>query len=428
MNLLQNHILKRKAGIIHLSVFHLIKFEIIFILFERILIQLGLPHSIIYVVDISNIILLFFILQRKAWKQFSWLVLIYLLINILSFCSAIINYRIWNGNLLFTLIEIRNIVRFPIFFIACVAFLDESNYKNIYKIITIFFFINIPIIIYQYFTFHPPGVWTRGDMLNGLFGTDVGGNTFLNILMLIIVVYLLTGWAEGRISIKFFLMSAIASLLVAALIELKAFFLEFLFLYTWYLIKKRKTVKEIEINVITIVLILFVSYFSLQIMYKEYPWFRETMTLSGLIKFISSDGGYTGSGDLSRFTGVLTIAVDIFKKNPLTILFGIGVGNGSAFTLGEQSTRFYSLYQRTHYNWFSGTFTFVQNGAIGLLLYIFTFIYLALKKRRNNIFRLNSQIICMLAIFLVFYGEALKTDAGYLVYFAIASGFVKTYK
>ena len=32
--------------------------------------------------------------------------------------------------------------------------------------------------------------------------------------------------------------------------------------------------------------------------------------------------------------------------------------------------------------------------------------------------------MCMVAAFLVFYGEALRTDAGYFVYFALASGFV----
>lgn len=69
---------------------------------------------------------------------------------------------------------------------------------------------------------------------------------------------------------------------------------------------------------------------------------------------------------------------------------------------------------------------FVQGGMFGLITYLFTFVYLFFKRKRCKQFELNTQIICILAVFLVFYGEALRTDAGYFVYFALASGFVKS--
>lgn len=162
-------------------------------------------------------------------------------------------------------------------------------------------------------------------------------------------------------------------------------------------------------------------------MYKEYPWFKGSMSLSGLVKQLSGNG-YTGDGDLNRFTGVFTVASKIFEGEIGQILFGIGAGNASQTMILGSRTVFFDFYERTHYNWFSATYMFVQGGIFGLLTYLFTFMYLFFKRRRCKQFELNTQIMCILAVFLVFYGEALRTDAGYFVYFALASGFVNVGK
>ena len=91
------------------------------------------------------------------------------------------------------------------------------------------------MIFYEYLTFHPVGIWTRGDYLNGFFGMSVGGNTFVNVSLLVVVSYLLSSWSKGIVSTKLFAISLVISLMISALIELKAFFLEFIILYIWYL-------------------------------------------------------------------------------------------------------------------------------------------------------------------------------------------------
>lgn len=413
---------------VSLNASNIIEIELVFVLFERLFIQLGLSESIIYILDAINVILFIMTLHRTVWKKYTKLLLLYLTLVILSLIIALVNYSIWKGNLLFTIAEARNILRFFVFFIACVTFLTEESCKRIYRLLILFFFANIPVIIYQYITFHPAGVWTRGDYLNGLFGTTVGGNTFVNAILLVVVTYMLVQWSNGEISSKLFIPAVLLSLVVSGLMELKAFFIEFALLYGWYLVKKKKSRKERNINIIVILLIIIITYGVLQIMYQEYPWFRQVMTLSGLIDSLTgSRYGYSGSGDLNRFTGVFTIASEFFGNNVFNILFGIGLGNASAFSIGKNIPKFYSLYQSSHYNWFSATYTFVQSGAIGLVLYLYSFIYL-FKKKKNEIFKINSQIMCLIALFLVFYGEALKTDAGYLIYFAIASGFINTTK
>lgn len=402
-----------------------IKLQIIFALAERFLIQvLKLPSSIIYGMDILNILLLFCLIKIGRRNKYIGIILAYIGIIAILIIGGFVNWGKWGGNFATAIVEIRNIVRFPIFFLACTKFLNEDQVKKIYRLLVLFFSLNTIVILYQYFTFHPPGVWMRGDMLNGLFGTETGGNTFVNVILVVVVTYLLTTWAKKEISTICFFEAVGASLLISALIELKAFFLEFVAIYGWYFLKKRKSKKEIFLNVILITAAVIVSTVGLQIMYREYPWFKNSISISGIMEQLSGRG-YTGEGDLNRFTGIFTIASQFFKGNIGEVLFGIGAGNvSSSGFLGSQAL-FYNRYAKSHYDWFSATYMFAQGGAFCLLLYLFTFVYLFFKQKHSKRFELNTQIICILAAFLVFYGEALRTDAGYFVYFALASGFVK---
>lgn len=406
----------------------LVELQIIFVLIERFLVQtMGMPGAIIYVMDVLNIWLFMYLIKGKKSTRYAGFIIAYFGIVVVSLIVGLINYREWGGNIVSSVIEIRNIIRFPIFFLSCVEFLDEEQIKKIYKLLTAFFSINTIVILYQYFTFHPPGVWMRGDMLNGLFGTETGGNTFVNVTLIVVVTYLLSCWTNKEKSVISFGIAAGTSLLVAALIELKAFFVEIIIIYGFYLIKKRKTKKEIAINVFLVIAAIAISVVGLQIMYKEYPWFKGSMSLSGLVKQLSGNG-YTGDGDLNRFTGVFTVASKIFEGDIGQILFGIGAGNASQTMILGGRTVFFDFYERTHYNWFSATYMFVQGGIFCLLVYLFTFVYLFFKTKRCKQFELTAQIMCVLAVFLVFYGEALRTDAGYFVYFALASGFVSAEK
>lgn len=401
----------------------MIVFIIICSLVERILIGIGMPTFIIYIIDLLDCILLLELIRKRGWKKFSIFILLYTILIILGSLIALPNYLLWGGTPLFTIIELRNIIRFPVFFISCTFFLKESNIEYIYKILTYVFYINFFVILYQYFTFYPQGVWTRGDYLNGIFWTSIGGNTFVNVLNLSVVVYWLCKWNKKQCPLWKFLLPLCLSLTIAALIELKVFFVEVVILYAWYFLNGRKTVKTLIKNVFIILIITAVAILVMQVMFKEYPWFRKTMSLKGILKLVTDSSGYTGSNDLNRLTAVFTIAHDFFKRDLADILLGIGFGNGAAYSLGGNFTNFYMLYGQSHYSWFLSAYIFVQCGAIGLCLYVSSFIYLLIKNK-NKRYALLSQIMLILSIILTLYNETLKTDAGYLIYFAIASGFV----
>lgn len=399
--------------------------DIILVLFERLLIQnFKAPEYIIYFIDILNVFLIIGLLKNKKYLKFKTLVYMYTFIVLISSITGMLNFSTWGGNLFMLVLEMRNLVRFPIFFLSCALFLDSESVRKIYNIILLFFFVNFIFILYQYITFHPPGVWTRGDMLNGLFGTEVGGNTFVNVSFIVSIVYALSQWSQKKLRTDIFLIIVGLTLFISAIIELKAFFVEFAMLYIWYFVAKKKTYKEFLINIFLIFFIYLISYFGLQIMYREYPWFYKAISINGISEQLFGSG-YTGSGDLNRFTGVFTILSKIFEGDISKIFFGLGFGNASSRSILGSYPVFYNKFYFTHYDWFSSTYITVQAGIFGFLTYLLTFVYLIFKKKTCKEHALNSQIMCILALFLIFYGEALKTDAGYLVYFAISSGFIQ---
>ncbi len=403
----------------------IIKIEILIVLFERVMMQtLNMPRLIVGTVDFLNLILLFFLFRNKEWKKYTRFIVTYLVILVVSLIVGILNFNKYGGNICFSLIEVRNIARFPIFFLSCAIFLDEEDWKFIYKILVIFCAINSLIILYQYFTYHPDAS-SRGDFLNGLFGkNERGGNTFVNVLMLVVLTYMISAWRNKQIASLWFFIAVCVCLLIAALIELKAFFFEVLVIYGWYLICYKKSKKELLLNIILIALAVLVSVIGLSIMYREYPNFKGYMSIDG-IKDQLFGNGYTGQGDLNRFTGIFTIESKFFNHDFIKTMFGVGLGNASESSI-LGTTLFYDTYANSNYKWFVATYMFTQTGVFGLILYLSTFLFLFFKKKENDKYRMNTQIMCLLALLLVFYNDTFLTDAGYLVYFALAGGFVKS--
>lgn len=398
-------------------------FEVCYVLFERYFVQLGAPSGIIYILDFINIYLLLNLCVGNREKKFGGLVLIYLIWVIGSVLIAMVNITSYGNNVGFSVLEVRNIVRFLIFFLAVVKFFRMDHIDNAFKIFEIYFWLNSAFIIYLYFTYFPSdALWMRGDLLNGFFGNSRGGNTFVNVEMLIVVLYLFVKWINRECKLLHFIFALAMSVIVAGMIELKAFFIEIAFVYIWYLLFVKKTKREIELNVIIVFFSIMIMHIAVQIMSKEYPWFADAFSISKLWEAFTSTG-YSSTDDLNRFTGMLTISKRMFHGDILEVLFGVGLGNGAASVIAGNTTRFASMWSDSHYSWFQGTYLFVQCGTIGLMLFLSTFIVLYRKKK--NSYRVFSNAIILLSIFLVFYGEALKTDAGYLVYFAIATGFTK---
>lgn len=400
-------------------------FQLFFILFERFFVQLGASNAIIYILDIFNIYLLLNLFVHNKNKKFNTLILIYSLLIIGSIGIAFANFSIYGNNIIFTVLEVRNLGRFLIFFLAVICYMKIEHLDRIFFALEVYFWINSVFIIYQYFTYFPPTAsWMRGDLLNGFFGNIRGGNTFVNVEMLVVVLFLFVKWTKRETKIWHFLLTLAMSLMVAGLIELKAYFIEVAAVYLWYLLCVKKSKREKKLNIIIIVAAIVIAYWAVQIMLLEYPWFVDSFTLHGLFDTLVSEN-YASVNDLNRFNGMFTISKQMFHGNIIDILFGIGLGNGAVSNIAGHMTKFASMYSESNYSWFQGTYLFVQCGLVGLILYFATFVILLVKKKENK-YKTYSNMIILLAFFLIFYGETLKTDAGYFIYFAIATGFMSS--
>lgn len=400
-----------------------IVFQLVFILFERYFIQLGAPSAIIYIIDLVNIYLLLNLFTNAFRRQFSLFFLSYAILIGFSLCIAVVNFSTYGNNLIFSILEIRNLIRFLIFFLAVANYMKIEHVDRVFSVIELHFFMNSAFIVLLWLTYFPPtALWMRGDLLNGFFGNLRGGNTFVNVEMLIVVLYIFVKWTKKKENLAHVLLVLGVSMIIASLIELKAFFIEIVAVYFWYLLCVKKTKKEKQLNIIIIVIAVVIAYIAIQIMSREYPWFADTLTFKGLVESFSSTS-YSSADDLNRFTGFFTISDRMFHGNIIEILFGIGLGNGAASKVAGHTTTFASMYANSNYSWFQGTYLFVQCGLLGLVTYLYTFILLFVKKKSNE-YKTFSNMMILLAMFLIFYGEALKTDAGYFVYFSIATGFL----
>ena len=231
----------------------IIVFELFFILFERFFVQLGAPNAVIYILDLANVYLLLNLAVQKKCKGFSLLVLLYTLLIGSSTVLAFANYFEYGNNLVFTILEIRNIVRFLIFFLATIQYLKAEHLDFIFKMLELHFIVNSLFIIYMYFTYFPPTAsWMRGDLLNGFFGNMRGGNTFVNVEMLVVVLYIFVKWTKKEEKLVHVLFALSLSIIVAGLIELKAYFIEIALVYIWYLLFVKKRAKEFKLNILII--------------------------------------------------------------------------------------------------------------------------------------------------------------------------------
>lgn len=406
---------------------NIIMFQLIFVLFERFLIQLGISSSCIYLIDIGNIYLLVkLILNYTKIRKFNKYILLYLIFFVLVLCDSFINYGNYGYNFIFTFLEIRNLIRFPIFLLSVYSFMTIEDVDRLISLVNIHFITNSIFIIYEYLTYFPENANNmRGDLLNGFFGNMRGGNSFVNVELLFIVLVYFSRWHKGKCSTFVFISKLGLSLLISFLIELKVFVLEILLLYILYLIICKKTIREIRINYLIIILLVILFVMGYYIMIKEYPAYRDFYSIRGISENIFSSN-YSNNNDYNRITGILSVSKNIFECDLIKILFGIGLGNGSTSYFLGKTTFFAEQYYYTHYSWFQGLFLFVQCGATGLAFYIYLLIYL-FNIKKNSEYDILTYSMIIISVILVFYGDALKTDAGYLVYAALAIGFVNNF-
>jgi len=377
---------------------------------------LGLPWSIRYIIDVAWCLLLvyMFLSGRRGPQSLAvwiWLFLIYTLFAYLPQCQSPL-YYLWG---------MRNNFRFYAAFFAFAVFMKPEDVDDWLKLFDKLFWVDVVVSVYQFLI-----LGIDGDQLGGLFSTETGGNGYTNIFLLIILTKTVIFCLEKRENLGVCLAKCAAALVVAAMAELKFFFVEFALviamavLFTSFSWRKLVIVLGAVIGV-TCCVALLVAIF---------PIYTNWFSFEGMLETALSDRGYTSSGDLNRLNSIPRIN-ELWLKTGWQRVFGLGLGNCDTASYAIVNTPFFEAYGDMHYTWISYAMMYLETGWIGLIFYwgFFVLVYfriLKIEKHSEGIAGTYCRIARIMAVMCVgisIYNSSLRTEAGYMAYFVLAVPF-----
>lgn len=386
-------------------------------LFALLIEMIGLPWSIRYLMDIVwCLLLVYMVLSGRRGDQplgiWIWLFLIYALLAYLPQWQSPL-YYLWG---------MRNNFRFYAAFFAFASFLKAEDVKDYWKLMDKLFWVDILVSVYQFFA-----LGINQDRLGGVFSTDVGGNGYTNIFFVIIVIKSIVFYLEKREKLGTCLAKCSAAMVVAAMAELKFFFVEFILvvalavLFTSFSWRKPALIIGGIAGLAVCVPLLSSLFAGGDTDWFSVDWFLETAF---------SDRGYTSSGDLNRLTAISQIN-KLWLKNGWQQLFGLGLGNCDTASYAILNTPFFEAYGNMHYTWISYAMMYLETGWIGLVFYwgFFVLVYFRVRRierKSDAAIRTYCRIARIMAILCVgisIYNSSLRTEAGYMAYFVLAVPF-----
>lgn len=381
---------------------------------------LGLPWALRYVIDLVWLVLLAVMAfrRRNQGKKVSILLLWILLFVAYSAISYLPLYQ----SAMYYLWGVRNNFRFFVAFFAFIAILKPRNVEDYFKLFDILFWINMIVSLLQYFYFE-----ISGDHLGGIFGSETGANAYTNIFFLILLTKDILLYLEKREKLAKLMIRLAAMLILAALAEIKFFFVGIIFVFALSILFTRFTWRKLWVILGGLVLISA----GVAILVLVYPDSEGFLSLEFLLEVTTSDKGYTSTGDLNRLNAISRIN-ELWLKTPWQRLFGLGLGNCDTSSFDFLNTPFYEAYGTMHYTWISYAMMYLECGWIGLIFYFgfFVLVYLSIRrieKRCSGVattYCRMGRILALMCMIIAIYNSSLRTEAGYMMYFALSVPFV----
>lgn len=382
---------------------------------------LRFPDLIKYTIDVVWIGLLVAMLTRKN-IQITPSVKSLLIISGLFFGLTLVGFLLNFQSILYYLWGIRNNARFFIYFFACIFFVNRKSVEYYLSFIDIVFWVNLPFVLYQFFV-----MGIAQDYLGGIFGTQKGCNAYTNILLIIVATKALLYCVSNKEKVLKCLIKCAVALLIAALAELKSFYLEFVIIVAMVMGFTKASYKKIWITVCAVIGVIV----GIRIIGMLFPIFADWFTLENILKSASSKKGYTATNDMNRLTAV-SMAMDGFLPDLHHKLFGLGLGNCDYASYDFLITPFYRTYHWLNYTWFSSAFLILETGLVGMGLYLFFFIQIfftswKMSKEETSMKTVHcrmSMICAVLCCFLFVLDSSLRTEAAFMMFFILALPFV----
>lgn len=383
---------------------------------------LGFPNAIKYAMDVvwvSAVLLMVLYWQYVDASRVGGLLLWVLFFLFATFVTYIPR---WQSGLYY-LWGLRNNFRLYGAFFAWCLFMRQEDAWECLKYLDKLFWLNLVAVLVQYLL-----LGKTDDYLGGVFGTQKGCNGFANLFLCIMVTKSVVFCLHRRENIGNCLMKVVAAMVIAALAELKFFFVEallILLLAVCFAPLRRRTLllvlggaAAVGIGVLVLEWVFphYTGFFS-------WNWMWEAATASR---------GYTSSGDFNRLNAITRIN-DRFLRHWWDRIFGLGLGNCETSAFAILNTPFFRKYSHLHYSWMSHAFWYLECGWLGLGFYMGLFILLYFKlrhvQRQNSTQMLplckTARILALLCPVIAVYNSSLRTEAGYMMYFMLAIPFMR---
>lgn len=381
---------------------------------------IGLPWAIRYLLDVAWVIAA--VLMIRYCSKINVKKINVLMLWTVSFLSyTLLVYLIQYQSGWYYLWGFRNNFRFYVAFFAFTAFLKREHVTAYLDVFDKLFWINLIITLFQNFILH-----INGDYLGGIFGISQGVNGYTNIFLLIVITKSICFFLDKKESAWTCAAKCILAFLVAAMTEIKFFYIEFIAVVMMVVLFSNFTWRKFWIILGAIAAIfaftsLMAIFFPSSSDMLSFDWFRAEA---------SSDKGYTSSGDLNRLTAIMRIN-ELWLTNWGQRLFGLGLGNCDTSSFALVNTPFYEQYGHMHYTWMSYAIMYLECGWIGLIFYFgfFVLMYLAIERIEKcadssiKSYCRISKILAICCVLISVYNSSLRAESGYMAYFVLAIPF-----
>lgn len=381
---------------------------------------LGLPSALRYGMDGAWVGLTVYLLRFR--QSLNWYALRGLPVWILAFlCCTLLVYGVQYQSGLYYLWGLRNTFRFYGAFFAFALFGDREETKRYDAMLDALFWINAGVSAVQYLAFG-----LRGDHLGGLFGTESGANGYTNIFFLVVLTGSVVRCLQQQEGVLLCVAKCLTAVVIAALAELKFFFLELPLLLCLAGPARQLSWRKIGILLGGMAAVLLgagmLAFF--------FPQYRGWFSPEWIFRAVTARRGYTSTGDLNRLTAIGGIN-SLWLRHWSQRLFGKGLGNCDTSAFAFLNTPFFRSHGHMHYSWISYAFQYLETGWVGLMFYWGFFVLLGYRLHRmekhcpdaDTIRCRVGKILACFCLLLSVYNASLRAESAYMLYYALAAPF-----
>lgn len=372
-----------------------------------------LPASSLYVFDVVNVAVYVTCMKqcRRVFSEIKWLLtlvdvfLIYCLISAVCSLTAP-QYVIW---------ELNAVLRVFIFLSIWSAVCGLDDLSGFLSVLYKAQIVNFLFASCQFFV-----LGLQGDNCGGLFGIISGCNAYTNIYLSVVCGYAMSSYlSRRRVKIAGLILTCVMSFCVATFSEIKFFYFEFVIILISSLWMNRFSVKTAVLTVLGLAALVA----GLQFLAIYYPDSYELLFDAEALEAYDDGSQVATSGyGISRSTPIPQIDELFFRDDDIERVFGFGFGSATMSSIGFFATPFYNVYGYLRYYYSPVAMIYLQLGWLGIILYFFIFIAIAVYTLRlKNVFRgvapeLYGFAISMVLIFIAncFYNGTARSAAALL--------------